>query len=135
MAADGLEVEPVEVDKMLIATAETYDIEVTLPADGRYEFRATSWDRYRHTSVWLGGGPNHPAADLPPADYYKLTKEMKDLMAMMPKMQMGKAPAHVPSYESLRSGRGSNLRSDSDAIHGGNGYVDARHGPRQDGDG
>ncbi|MGB3548511.1 MAG: multicopper oxidase domain-containing protein [Saprospiraceae bacterium] len=104
VAADGLEVEPVEVDKMLIATAETYDIEVTLPADGRYEFRATSWDRYRHISVWLGGGPNHPAADLPPADYYKLTKEMKDLMAMMPKMQMGKAPAHVPSTRVYAAG-------------------------------
>ena len=38
VSADGQEVEPVAVDKLLIATAETYDIEVTLPSVGRYEF-------------------------------------------------------------------------------------------------
>ncbi|NJB86083.1 FtsP/CotA-like multicopper oxidase with cupredoxin domain [Lewinella marina] len=96
VAADGQEVEPVAVDKLLIATAETYDIEVTLPADGSYEFRATSWDRYRHTTVWLGTGSEHPAPDLPPVDYYALTQEMKEMMADMPDMQMGKAPSDIP---------------------------------------
>lgn len=96
VSADGQEVVPVEVDKLLIATAETYDIEVTLPTDGRYEFRATSWDRYKHTSVWLGTGTEHAAPDLPPVDYYALTQEMKSMMAKMPDMQMGKAPADVP---------------------------------------
>ncbi len=96
VSADGQEVQPVAVDKLLIATAETYDIEVTLPADGRYEFRATSWDRYKHTSVWLGKGTEHPAPTLPLVDYFALTKEMKDMMADMPDMQMGKAPADIP---------------------------------------
>lgn len=96
VAADGLDVQPLEVDKLLIATAETYDIEVTLPADGQYEFRATSWDRYKHTSTWLGTGAKHSAQDLPPIDYYALTEEMKDHMAMMPDMTMGKAPKQIP---------------------------------------
>ena len=96
VSADGQDVAPVEVDKLLIATAETYDIEVTLPADGSYEFRATSWDRYKHTAVWLGSGNEHVAPDLPPVDYYALTKEMKDMMADMPAMQMGRAPADIP---------------------------------------
>ena len=105
VSADGQEVEPVEVDKLLIATAETYDIEVTLPADGRYEFRATSWDRYKHTGVWLGAGTDHPAPELPPVDYYALTKEMQDMMAGMPGMQMGKAPADVPQAEVYPAGQ------------------------------
>lgn len=96
VAADGIEVDPVAVDKLLIATAETYDVEVTLPADGRYEFRATSWDRYRHTSIWLGTGTEHPAQPLGKIDYFKLTGEMRDLMKSMPDMVMGKAPAKIP---------------------------------------
>src|SRR3546814_10251538 len=53
-AADGLEVKPVEVDKLFIATAETYDVEITIPDGGSYEFRATSWDASGHASVWFG---------------------------------------------------------------------------------
>ncbi|WP_116125310.1 multicopper oxidase domain-containing protein [Lewinella sp. IMCC34183] len=105
VGADGLEVVPTEVDKLLIATAETYDIEVTLPADGRYEFRATSWDRYKHTSVWLGSGTEHPAPELPPVDYYALTQEMQDMMDGMPGMQMGKAPSNVPEAELYPAGQ------------------------------
>ncbi|MDX5347983.1 MAG: multicopper oxidase domain-containing protein, partial [Hymenobacteraceae bacterium] len=96
VAADGLDVAPVSVDKLLIATAETYDFEITLPANGQYEFRATSWDRYKHTSVWLGQGERHKAQDLPPVDYFALIKEMKEMMAMMPDMTMGKAPQDRP---------------------------------------
>ncbi|MCP9236323.1 multicopper oxidase domain-containing protein [Lewinella sp. JB7] len=105
VSADGQEVVPVAVDKLLIATAETYDIEVTLPADGSYEFRATSWDRYKHTSLWLGQGTEHPAPTLPPVDYYALTKEMKDMMAAMPDMQMGKAPADIPEPKVYPAGQ------------------------------
>ncbi len=97
VAADGIEVEPIEVDKLLIATAETYDIEVTIPKNSdseKYEFRATSWDRYKHTSVWLGNATakEKAATDLPQLDYFALVNEMKDMMKMMPKMKMGKAP-------------------------------------------
>ncbi len=97
VAADGIEVEPVAVDKLLIATAETYDVEVTVPTGGgRYEFRATSWDRYKHTSIWLGKGEDHPATPLGPIDYYALTGEMRDMMKMMPDMVMGRAPTDIP---------------------------------------
>ncbi len=97
VAADGIDVEPVEVDKLLIATSETYDIEVSIPENAdseKYEFRATSWDRYKHTSVWLGNknSTEKAATDLPPLDYFALVNEMKDMMKMMPKMKMGKAP-------------------------------------------
>ena len=46
VANDGNDVEPVEVDRLIIAVSETYDIIVTIPADKTaYEFLATSEDR------------------------------------------------------------------------------------------
>lgn len=96
VSADGIDVEPVEVDKLLIATAETYDIEVTVPADGQYEFRATSWDRYKHTSLWIGNGKKLAAPDLPEVNYFQLADEMRQMMKMMPNMKMGKAPDNIP---------------------------------------
>ncbi|MCK7555412.1 hypothetical protein MKQ70_10505 [Chitinophaga sedimenti] len=39
VANDGMDVEPVPVDRLIIATAETYDLEVTVPADSTaFEF-------------------------------------------------------------------------------------------------
>ncbi|WP_166648244.1 multicopper oxidase family protein [Hymenobacter sp. UV11] len=97
VAADGVDVQPVAVDKLLIGTAETYDVEVTPPAAGQYELRATSWDMTRHTSLLLGSGPLHPAPDLPRLNYYQLTKDMNTMMSQMTGMTMGRAPAHVPA--------------------------------------
>lgn len=90
VAADGVDVVPVEVDKLLIATAETYDIEVEVDAGKSYEFRATSWDRYKYTSLWLGDGERVAAEDMQPVDYFGLINEMKGMMAGMKGMKMGK---------------------------------------------
>ena len=95
VAADGLEVEPVEVDKVLIATAETYDVEIKIPESGKYEFRSTSWDASGHASVWFGEGTSYPAPALPQPDYFKLANEMKEMSEMMD-MTMGKAPKGIP---------------------------------------
>ncbi len=61
VANDGKDVEPVEVDRLLIAVAETYDIIITLPADRNYEFLATPEDRTKSVSLWLGNGMKVPA--------------------------------------------------------------------------
>lgn len=53
---DGNDVEPVEVDKLIVGISETYDVEVTIPENKSYEFRATSEDRTGHSSLWLGEG-------------------------------------------------------------------------------
>ncbi len=80
VAADGEEVEPVSVDRMLIAIAETYDVIVTIPAAMSYEFKATSEDRTRSTSLWLGGGMKMPAPVLPPLKYFEGMKMMNAMM-------------------------------------------------------
>jgi FtsP/CotA-like multicopper oxidase with cupredoxin domain len=49
VANDGMDVEPVAVDRLIIGVSETYDVEVTIPAEGSYEFLATSEDRTGNT--------------------------------------------------------------------------------------
>src|SRR5205085_12446235 len=56
IANDGKDVEPVEVDRMLVAVSETYDIVVIVPENKCYEFLATAEDRTKSTSLWLGTG-------------------------------------------------------------------------------
>jgi FtsP/CotA-like multicopper oxidase with cupredoxin domain len=79
---DGNDVEPVEVDRMIIAPSETYDVEVTIPQDMSYEFRATSEDRTGHSSLWLGSGMKMPAPTLPHLKYFEGMKMMNDMMKM-----------------------------------------------------
>jgi len=54
--ADGLDVQPVTVDEILMASAETYDLIVTVPEAGALELRATSQDVTGSASVILGKG-------------------------------------------------------------------------------
>lgn len=83
VASDGMDVEPVEVDRFIMGVAETYDIIVTLQADGvSYELLATSEDRVRSTSVWLGTGIRQLAAPLKPLKYFEGMKMMNDMMRM-----------------------------------------------------
>lgn len=82
LANDGEDVEPVTVDRMIIAVAETYDIEVTIPASGSYEFLATPEDRSGATSLWLGSGSKHRAVPLPGLNYFKGMKMMNAMMKM-----------------------------------------------------
>ncbi|HRH68221.1 MAG TPA: multicopper oxidase domain-containing protein [Flavobacteriales bacterium] len=83
VASDGIDVEPVEVDRFIMGVAETYDIIVTLPADSTsYELLATSEDRVRSTSLWLGTGIKQLAAPLQPLKYFEGMRMMNGMMKM-----------------------------------------------------
>jgi len=82
VANDGNDVEPVEVDKLIIAPSETYDVIVTIPKDGSYEFLATAEDRTNSTSLWLGSGTKNPAKPLGKLKYFEGMKMMNDMMKM-----------------------------------------------------
>src|SRR5574343_106485 len=57
VANDGNDVEPVEVDRLIIAVSETYDIIVTIPAENTaFEFLATTEDRTNSASLYIGNG-------------------------------------------------------------------------------
>lgn len=72
IAADGQDVVPRKVSRMLMGIAETYDFLVTIPDSGAYEFRATAQDGSGYASVFLGNGPPHAAPTLPGPDIYHL---------------------------------------------------------------
>jgi CopA family copper-resistance protein len=82
VANDGNDVEPVDVDRLIIAPAETYDVIVAIPEDMRYEFLVTPEDRTKSASLWLGTGMKMPARALGKLKYFAGMKMMNDMMAM-----------------------------------------------------
>jgi CopA family copper-resistance protein len=88
IAADGLEIEPVKVDKLLLGVAETYDVLITIPKDGKYEFRATPHDVSGQVSTYFGNGELHKAPDIPKLNYFRIMHSMNQMMMGMKNMQM-----------------------------------------------
>ena len=82
VANDGKDVEPIEVDRMMIAVSETYDVVITIPDNKAYEFLATAEDRTRSTSLWLGRGARVKSDPLPRLKYFEGMKMMNDMTKM-----------------------------------------------------
>lgn len=83
VANDGNDVEPVEVDRLIVAVSETYDVIVTIPAEKTaYEFLVTSEDRTKSASIYLGEGIKQLASPLPKLKYFEGMKMMNDMMKM-----------------------------------------------------
>lgn len=87
VANDGNDVVPVEVDRLIIGVSETYDIEVTIPENKSYEFRATPEDRTGFSSLWLGSGEKVNAPDLPRLQLFEGMKMMNGMMEMSGNMK------------------------------------------------
>ncbi|MBP6181494.1 multicopper oxidase domain-containing protein [Flavobacterium sp.] len=83
VANDGNDVEPVEVDRLIVPVAETYDVVVTIPADKTaYEFLVTSEDRTKSASLYLGNGIKQLTSPLPKLKYFEGMKMMNGMMKM-----------------------------------------------------
>lgn len=82
VANDGEDVVPVEADRLIIGVAETYDVVVTIPKNGSYEFLATAEDRTKSASLWLGKGERVNAPHLPKLKYFAGMKMMNGMMKM-----------------------------------------------------
>ncbi len=82
VANDGNDVEPVEVDRLIIAVSETYDVIVTIPGNKAYGFLATSEDRTKSATVYLGQGEKQIAAALPRLKYFEGMEMMNGMMKM-----------------------------------------------------
>ena len=105
VASDGQDVEPVEVDRLIVGVSETYDVVVTIPggpaaagaadhnaggaADSSYAFRATSEDRTGSTTIWLGNGPKKPLPPLKKLDYFEGMQMMNGMMNASGGMKKG----------------------------------------------
>lgn len=77
-ANDGNDVTPVEVDRLIIAVSETYDIVLSLPADSTaYELLATTEDRTNSAPVYIGKSIRQLISPLPRLKYFEGMKMMK----------------------------------------------------------
>jgi CopA family copper-resistance protein len=83
VANDGNDVEPIEVDRLLISVSETYDLVVSIPAENTaYEFLATPEDRTKSASLYVGSGVKQLNSPLPRLKYFEGMKMMNGMMKM-----------------------------------------------------
>ncbi|TXF74827.1 copper oxidase [Chryseobacterium sp.] len=83
VASDGVDIEPVEVDRLILAVSETVDIVVEIPEkDTSYELLVTPEDRTKSASVYIGEGIKQLKAPLPKLKYFEGMKMMNDMMKM-----------------------------------------------------
>ncbi len=105
VSTDGKDVKPLKIDRFLMAIAETYDLIVTVPEKGSYEFRATAQDGSGHTSIFIGSGKRILAPNIPKPNLYKMKMSMKK--GMDKKTGMGSMSAinqrPLVPYKKLRS--------------------------------
>lgn len=81
VATDGVDVEPVEIDRLIVGVSESYDVEITIPDDGRsYGFTATAEDRTGSVTAWFGQGEHVAPTKLPVLDYFAGMRMMNDMM-------------------------------------------------------
>ncbi|RYJ52841.1 copper oxidase [Flavobacterium petrolei] len=111
VASDGNDVEPVEVDRLIVAVSETYDVVVTIPAEKTaFEFLVTSEDRTKSASLYLGDGIKQLIAPLPKLKYFEGMKMMNGMMKMNGdlddmgmKMSLNQMDMNVVMYPELSS--------------------------------
>ena len=72
VAADGVNVQPTELNRILMAVAETYDVILDIPEKGSVELLATAQDGSGHASIWIGDGPPRPAGAVPRPNLYSM---------------------------------------------------------------
>ena len=83
VAKDGNDVEPIEVDRLIVGVSETYDVVVAIPnIDTAYEFLVTPEDRTKSASIYLGDGKIQLKSRMPKLKYFEGMKMMNDMMQM-----------------------------------------------------
>jgi hypothetical protein len=87
VSADGKDVVPVKKNKTFIGVAETYDFILTIPQNGKMEFRITAQDGSGTASAYLGNGEIIAAPTVPKPDKIAMMQKMAKM-----DMKMG-APA------------------------------------------
>lgn len=70
VAADGVDIDPVDARELLLGMAETYDILFTVPERKSYELRATAQDVTGFARTWIGAGERVAAPDKPQPNPY-----------------------------------------------------------------
>lgn len=83
VAHDGNDVEPIEIDRLILAVSETVDIILQVPSDSiSYEFMATTEDRTNSASLFIGKGVKQLLFPLPMLNYFEGMEMMNAMMQM-----------------------------------------------------
>ncbi len=119
ISADGLDLQPVEQQRFLIAVAETYDVMVKIPHGGAYELRATAHDGSGYASAWLGNGQRFAAPDVPKPNLYQGMSHGNagSIWALTPAGAMGMPDSQVKAGKFDRPGM-AGMEGGHDAEHG-----------------
>lgn len=110
ISADGIDVEPIDVDRLLIAIAETYDVLLNVPEEGAYEFRATAQDGSGHASLFIGEGEQILAQDIPKPNLYKM--DHSHHMNKDPGMEMDRSDSDHKTHD-MKGMTHGNMGNDS----------------------
>lgn len=89
VSADGNDVVPIKRNKTFIGVAETYDFIVTIPENGKVEFRSMAQDGSGVATAFFGQGETLSAEVIPQPDKI-------EMMQKMAKMKMG---AHAIKFQ------------------------------------
>lgn len=103
VAADGLNVVPVKRNKTFIGIAETYDFIVTIPKEGKIEFRAMAQDGSGHSLAYLGKGKILPAPVVERPDKIKMMQQMAKMDMRMGAPAMKFKPGKEEPYELMKN--------------------------------
>jgi hypothetical protein len=91
VSADGKDIVPIKRSKTFIAIAETYDFIITVPEDGKIEFRSMAQDGSGTALAYIGNGKILPAEIVPKPDKIQMMQKMAKM-----KMKMG---AHALKFQ------------------------------------
>jgi len=91
IAADGIDVVPIKKNKTFIGVAETYDYIITIPQEGKIEFKITAQDGSGSASAFIGNGKVITAPQVERPDKIAMMQEMSKM-----EMKMG---AHALKFQ------------------------------------
>jgi len=111
IANDGKDVEPVEVDRLIIGNGETYDIVLTIPENMSYELKVTPEDRIKFASIFMGDGMEMKVPEMKGLKYFEGMKSMNKMMGsngrmknMDMKMSMQQMDMNAVMYPEIEAG-------------------------------
>ncbi len=99
VSSDGQAVAPIQVKRLRLSTAETYDVIVPVSPGYAYELRATSFDGSGFSSLFVGNGERVRAPDVPPPNLF--LQDHNQMHAM--DMEMGQEMAHAMDHETAHA--------------------------------
>ncbi|MDP6653578.1 MAG: multicopper oxidase domain-containing protein, partial [Gammaproteobacteria bacterium] len=79
VAADGMDVAPIRVQRLRLSTAETYDVLVPVAAGQAFELRASSIDGTGFSRLFIGEGQRVAAPDIPPPNLFLMGHMAMDM--------------------------------------------------------